>query len=703
MSAKQWLGKYLDTKLPADRLLFHVAMVLSMLECFALLLFTVFLRMDIHVPALLMLGMALTAAAAYAENRGDQIRIISMGYLFLMHMILIPVVSGYVPYAIYDFPVYFLTGIAFTVILLRKKRAFFFVAAEMAVDFVCIYHMVIQEPHTAAVHEGITQYNLILFGRIIVALFVTGTVCGLLISYRNVVLRREIEKSAEMERRAEQLSYARNMFLVNVSHEIRTPLNAILGITELLFDLDADDRLKENAFHLSNSSKALLSITNELMDFTKLDNNDMTVTDRPYSLGDICNEMINVVSVRFADHKTELFVGIEPDIPAQLRGDAALVRQMLLNLLTGVMKSIESGEVYLKLWKTSREKGKVDLAAEVRAEGEFLYSYKERAFHGEKEQGECRCEEGIVSLPVRLAGLMGGTVSMEEETACRTYRVTVPQGYLSQEPLIRPKKRKECILFYENTIIQGRVFADTLRSMKLDFCQAATNDFFYEECVKSCYTHILIAAERYDGVRHRLEELLAPQSVILIGTNILSYDDTLIRTTFARPVNCLNMDALLGSKQNSTIRHVGYRGGFTCPGARVMVVDDNMINLEVATSILNRYQAQVLVAASGRECLSMLRQEKVDFIFLDYMMPEMDGIDTLKKIRELAVPGLKEVPVVALTANAVSGAREMFMNAGFDEYISKPIELDKFEKVLRSYLPKHLIAYAPHKADQAEM
>ena len=146
----------------------------------------------------------------------------------------------------------------------------------------------------------------------------------------------------------------------------------------------------------------------------------MTVTDRPYSLGDICNEMINVVSVRFADHKTELFVGIEPDIPAQLRGDAALVRQMLLNLLTGVMKSIESGEVYLKLWKTSREKGKVDLAAEVRAEGEFLYSYKERAFHGEKEQGECRCEEGIVSLPVRRAGLMGGTVSMEEETACRT-------------------------------------------------------------------------------------------------------------------------------------------------------------------------------------------------------------------------------------------------------------------------------------------
>ena len=132
-----------------------------------------------------------------------------------------------------------------------------------------------------------------------------------------------------------------------------------------------------------------------------------------------------------------------------------------------------------------------------------------------------------------------------------------------------------------------------------------------------------------------------------------------------------------------------------------MVVDDNIVNLEVATSMLNRYQAKVFVAASGKECLKMLKNEPVDLIFLDYMMPEMDGIDTLKNIRALGDAKLEKVPIVALTANAVSGAREMFLEAGFDEYISKPIERDKFEKVLRTYLPEELIIYTVDEQEQA--
>ena len=209
----------------------------------------------------------------------------------------------------------------------------------------------------------------------------------------------------------------------------------------------------------------------------------------------------------------------------------------------------------------------------------------------------------------------------------------------------------------------------------------------------------MVAAERYDIMKDRLAGLLGPQSVILIGSNILINEESLIRTTFDRPVNCLSLEALLTGRQNSTIRHIGYRGGFICPDAHIMVVDDNLVNLEVATSLLKRYKAKVSVAAGGRECLKMVRQEPVDFIFLDYMMPEMDGIDTLKNIRALHDPQLERVPIVALTANAVSGAREMFLEAGFNEYISKPIERDKFEKVLRSYLPEEKIIYTSDKEE----
>ena len=700
MTAKQQLEKYLDMELPAEILLFHAAMALSLLECFMLMLFTLLLRINVRVPLLLFVGIILTLAAMYAESRSDQLKWISAGYLILMHFILVPLVSYYVPYAIYDFPVYFLTGIAFTSILLKKRWAAVFIVVDTIIDIVCIRYMLEQSAVPAATLEGKTQYNLILFCRIIVALFITGTVCGILISYRNRILRREIDKSTAMEQEAEQLSYAKNMFLVNVSHEIRTPLNAILGITELLLDLDTDDRIKENAFHIANSSKALLSITNELMDFSRLDDSDLVATDKPYYIANICNELINVLSVRYADYKTALFVDIQPDIPAQLCGDETMVRQIMLDVLNGIMKSLENGEVYLNIRKEENGENQINLCVEAYAEGIFQYSYKERLYRSDVWEAEC---DELIPLPQRLVQLMGGALWMEEEPVKRRYSFEIPQKYIPGKSVVDKFNDGEIrVLFYEKTNPDGSVFAKTLHDMNVDFCQASTDEVFFEECVDKSYTHLMIASEHYNSMKDRLSGLLNPQSVILIGSDLLAYDDALVKTTFERPVNCLNLDALFRDRQSSTIRRIGYKGGFVCPDARIMVVDDNIVNLEVATSLLSRYHAQVLVAASGKECLKMLQRESVDFIFLDYMMPEMDGIDTLKNIRALGIHGLNKVPVAALTANAVSGAREMFLDAGFDEYLSKPIERDKFEKILREYLPKDKIIYTANEGEKAE-
>lgn len=688
----------MDIELPEEKLLFHVAMTLSLAECFITALLALLLRLDIRVPLLMAVGFLLTVAAMYAEGRVSRIRGVSMGYLLAMYCILVPAVSFYVPCAVYDFPVYFLTGIAFTVILLKKKWAALFITIDTVIDLGCISRMIRTVPISEGMGNEIASYGPVLFVRIIVALFLTGTVCGVLISYRNRVLRREIDRSSAMEQQAEQLSYAKNMFLVNVSHEIRTPLNAILGITELLLDLDTEERVKENAFHMANCSRALLSITNEVMNFSKLDDSDLAVAKKPYYISDVCDELINVICVRFADSKTELFVDIAPDIPAQLYGDETIVRQVLLNGMTGIVKSMDSGEVYLNIGKENVGKGSIRLSVEVCAEGTFQYSYRESLYR--EQAGDKECDEVIMPLPYRLVQLMGGELRMEEELTKRRYAFDIPQDYREETPLVAvPLKEKPRVLFYENTALQGSMLARTLRALQVDFSQASANEYFFGECVDRSYTHIMVAAERYDGIRDRLEELLRPQSIILIGSNVLTYEDTLIRTTFDRPVNCMNLDALLGGRRSSTIRHIGYRGEFICPDAKVLVVDDNIVNLEVATSLLNRYKAQVSVAASGRECLKMLQQEPADFIFLDYMMPEMDGIDTLKNIRALGDPRLEQVPVVALTANAVSGAREMFLEAGFDEYISKPIERDKFEKVLRSYLPEDKIVYTAGRGE----
>ena len=700
MSAKERLKKYLDIGLPAERLLFHVSMTLSICACSVMVLLTLLIRMDIYVPAMLFVGVLLTVAAMYAEKKTDKINWLSAVYLFLMFFILLPVMSNYVLYAIYDFPIYFLVGIVYIAFLLKKRWAVIFVVADSVIDLSCMYNMILKISDPALPQEAIAQYGIMLFCRIVVALFIMGTICGVLTSYRSRILRREIKKSIDMGRQAERLSYAKNMFLVNVSHEIRTPLNAILGVTELLLDQDTDDRVKDSAFHMVNSSKALLSITNELMAFSKLDDSELVVHNKPYNIGDVCNELINVISVRFADYKTELFTDIAPDIPERLCGDATMVRQVMLSVLSGTVKSLRNGEVYFKIWKEDdRDQDFLRLCVEVRAEGNFQYSYKKALYQDDDGADD---NEIVVPLPCRLVQLMGGEICMEEEDVQRRYSFHIHQGYEGGRTLIGetiPGHTR--VLFYENTNIQGNVFAKTLQDMDVDFCQAFDGDAFLRECVDKSYTHIMIAAEQYDGMKEKLGELLSPQSLVLIGFGFMAYDDVLVRTTLARPVNCLNLYALLTGKRNSTVRYIGYKGEFICPDVHIMVVDDNIVNLEVATSLLSRYQAKVSVASSGKECLKMLRKEPVDFILLDYMMPEMDGIDTLKNIRALGDSNLEKVPIAALTANAVSGAREMFLEAGFNEYISKPIEREQFEKVLRSCLPEDKIIYTMNKKEEA--
>ena len=691
MTARQRWNQYIDMELPEQQLLFRVSMLLSLGVCAFLAFFTWMLRLRPCVPLMLSAGVVLTLVMMYLEAVSHQVGRAAALYFFLIFFVLLPATSAFVPFALYDFPIYFLLGIAYAAILFRGRWAVLLILADAAAMTACMHGIRMRVNRLTSVSGG--QYSTVLFVRIAAALAVLGVVCGVTTFFRTKILRREIARRIETERQAEQLNYAKNMFLVNMSHEIRTPLNAILGVSELLLEQDVDERVKDSAFHITNSSRALLSITNEIMDFSKLDNIDPEIRNKPYYVGDIVDEMINLISVRFADYNLEFFTDIAPDLPEQLIGDTALVRQIIVNAVTGTAKSMQSGQILLRVGREDAGGEQIFLLVEITATGSFLYSYQEQL--APKDGGAQESEDGGKE-PIlrRLLRFLDGSMHMEETGHERVYTFQVRQGCVPGRELIDQEDPSGVnVLFYENTTMQSSMFAKALHDRKTPFCQATSDELFLQECTDKSYTHIMIAAERYETLKTKLETMLPPQSLVLIGPDIITLDDPLVRLTFARPVNCLNLDALLRGRQNSMIRQRDYTGRFLCPDAHIMVVDDNIVNLEVASSMLQRYEAQVTVAASGEECLRLLGQTPTDLILLDYMMPEMDGIDTLKNIRATGDPKLQTVPVVALTANAVSGAREMFLEAGFDEYISKPIERDKFEKILRKCLPKDLVVY----------
>lgn len=691
LSNKQF-ERFFSSELPIDDQIFRMAVSLSGAECLIMAVVSVMLRGSALISILLLAGGFGSAAALWIHHKFNRLTAISVVYLFMLHIILIPVLGYFCENSVYDFPLYFIEGITFTAIILKGRQAVVMILMEITVDLYCIYQMTGE----ISAQGDKMLYSPVLYFRIMIAIGMSGIICGLLVAYRNRLLREEIHKCSEIEHQVEQVNFAKDMFLVNVSHEIRTPLNAILGTSELLLDLDADDKVKKNAFDIANSSKALLAITDDLMDFSKIDYSDIRLEEDYYYVGELLNDLINLLSIRLSDYNAEVFVDISPDLPERLWGDSAKFRQILSALLIGVVKSVENGEVHFKVKSHEQTKQQLVLCVELCCCGTFKYSYMEQ-LQQENNVSLTYTDKDGGSVVKQLIKALGGTLDIEEKVKERTYCFEIQQGYENAKSIVEKDREDVYILFYENSIMQGSAFAKVLRDMGLRFCQVSGNEYFYEECVKECYSHIMIASERYEGMKDRLVQLLQPQTVILVCSGMISYDDALIKTTFARPVNCLNIDALLGGRRNSSIRHVGYRGGFICPEARIMVVDDNIINLEVASGILKKYEAQVVLVTSGKECLNYLRDESVDFIFLDYMMPEMDGIDTLRNIRALQRPELIHVPIVALTANAVSGAREMFMEAGFDEYISKPIELDKFERVLREYLAKDKIIFTTNK------
>ena len=692
MSIMQIMREYFSDKLGGEQLSCRISLVLGTAVLFLMSMMAVLLRMPTPATLLLLFAALFSIGAIALERRyGNRFWLI-IGYLSVLYLIVFPIVSLIIPNAIYDFSVFFIMGIAFAAIMLKGIRAVEFIVVELGVDTLCIYLMIKKTTGLNADFNEFQLYNAPLYCRIIFSLLMTGSVCGILITYRNKILRSEIRKCSELERQAEEVNYAKDMFLVNVSHEIRTPLNAILGTSELLMDGEAGENVRESALHIANASRALLSITNDLMSFSKVDYDNVETENEKYSLRMLLEELINILSVRLADNRIEPFVEIAPELPRELVGDSSLLKQIIMGFITGVVRSMQEGEIRLGIRAEDICEGKLTLVIYMEAKGMFHHSYKELLYAREKHEKDNR-----EPLLLHIAEAMGGEFIFSEAPYERSYQFCVPQIVEAETPLIQAYENEKRLLFYENSPKQADFLEQVLERMNISGRKVSANESFYEECAKGGYQYLLIAAERYDAMRERLKEILPPQSLILVSPQDIFYDDELIRYTLSRPVNCLSLDALFTNKKSQALLRKTYRGNFICPDAKIMVVDDNLINLDVASGILGRYKAQVIVAVSGMECLTTLGQEDVDLIFLDYMMPEMDGIDTLKNIKAMNKEGMDKIPVIALTANAVSGAREMFLEAGFDEYISKPIELDKFDKMLREYLPEEKLVLTSEK------
>lgn len=397
------------------------------------------------------------------------------------------------------------------------------------------------------------------------------------------------KKLTELKEMADAANKAKSNFLANMSHEIRTPINTVLGMDEIILREATDVQIKGYAENIRDAGTTLLSLVNDLLDFSKIECGKMEILPVEYEIATVLTEVINMIEIKAANKKLEFKAIVAEDMPYLLFGDEIRLKQVISNLLTNAVKYTEEGSVILKVdWK---------------------------------EAGD-----SSVSL---IVSVIDTGIGIKEEDLSRLF--------VSFERIEEKRNRN----------IEGTGLGISITKELLELMNSSLN-VRSEYGVGSTFSFTL-----KQGIRDR------------------------------KPIGKFREKYAYSNEKSKK-----YRTTFVAPNAKILVVDDNAMNLSVVEGLLKNTTIQVDCANSGAAALELCNDLKYDIIFMDHMMPYMDGIETLKNIKAATEGPNIDTPVIVLTANAVSGAKEMYLEEGFVDYMSKPIQGKRLEEKIVEYLPE---------------
>ncbi|MDR1136889.1 MAG: response regulator, partial [Synergistaceae bacterium] len=514
------------------------------------------------------------------------------------------------------------------------------------------------------------------------------------------VFFHDITELMEAKLEADYANEAKSSFLARMSHEMRTPLNTIIGMSELISHKDIPRDMIEYVSTIQQAGNNLLVIINDVLDFSRIEAGQMRVVSEKYSFASMIYDVVNLTRARLLDKPLAFAVKVDSNIPEQLLGDEVRTKQILLNLLSNAVKYTYSGHISLEIGFEDEGNGRLRLEFIV---GDSGVGIKEEDF-GRLFQDFMRIDnrnmrdvEGTglgLAITRSLCRAMGGDVSVESEYGHgSTFIATIVQTTLSD----RGKKFASVenaanyrVLIFEDRPIYLDSLSYTLTNLGVTVESARSMWDFTEKLGSGEYDYAFVPSKY---IADSVSSVGKNQSrAILVNMtdmdDVLAYEDV---NSVTMPLFCLNVaNALNGMKNESALVVRKRRLSFKVPGAKVLIVDDISTNLRVSKELMSLYGVEVHTCMSGPEAVNLARANRYDIIFMDHMMPGMDGVEAASIIRELDPDSeyYRSLPIIALTANAVSGQREMFLKNGLNDFISKPIDLQRLDSVLQKWIPK---------------
>jgi signal transduction histidine kinase/DNA-binding response OmpR family regulator len=539
----------------------------------------------------------------------------------------------------------------------------------------------------------------------------------------------ELQKAKEA---AEAASRSKGEFLANMSHEIRTPMNGIIGMTELLLSTKLTGPQLKYAETIRRSGRSLLKIIGDILDYSKVEAGQLVIEPIPFDLQVACEDVVELLSARADEKNLPLILRYAPDCPRRLIGDAGRVRQIITNLAGNAIKFTHEGYVLINVECTGLTSDKAAVRVTVEDTGIGTPQQKREEIFKKYAQGDAHISQqyggtGLgLAICKQLVELMGGSIGVQsrEGVGSRFYfTLFLP---LDKQAAPTPKPKADLagvrILIVDHSPVNRQVLLEQVGSwqMRADVAGSSAEAI---QCLREAAEHqdpyaITLIDDQMPGVRgeslgRTIKSEPGAQNTLLVLLTALGQRGDAQRAVelgfsayLTRPIRQSElMDALAtvwsahlkGEALGLVTRHTVAESRETSVlleaesppalGAKVLVAEDNFVNQQVALEILQSFQCEVTVASDGVEAVDCIRNRLFDLVMMDCQMPRMDGFTATREIRKFEDGG-KRIPIIAMTAHAMKGDRERCLQAGMDDYLSKPIDPESVLEVLRRWLPK---------------